>query len=218
MAMKVIKSDGSAPESAAPALRPRGGVVDKAEYEALTGAKEIIARAEQQAAEMINAARAQEQRIIEEAKARGREEGRVEVSAELARAKQAAAMILKAAEQDIVSLSLEIARKIIGRDLERDPQVVMEICANAVEGVRNAKQLVLRVNPQDGAYLRQNRKAIMDLVARSVDIAFKDDPSVEQGGCVIQTEFGTIDAQLDTQFKMLAQVLIADTAKKEGPA
>ena len=41
---------------------------------------------------------------------------------------------------------------------------------------------------------------------------------MEAGGCVIQTEFGTIDAQLDTQFEMLAQVLIADTAKKEGPA
>jgi type III secretion protein L len=216
MAMKVIKSDGSAAE-AAPALRSRG-VVDKEEFEAHQGAKEITSRAEQQAAEIINAARAQEQRIFDEAKVRGREEGRVEVSAELARAKQQASLILKAAEQDIISLSLEIARKIIGRDLERDPTVVMEICANAVEGVRNAKQLVLRVNPADGAYLRQNRKAIMDLVARSVDIAFKDDPQVEAGGCVIQTEFGTIDAQLDSQFKMLAQVLVADTAKREGPA
>jgi type III secretion protein L len=217
MAMKVIKSDGSAAESAGPALRPRG-VVDKEEFEAHQGAKEIIAKAQQQAQEIIAAARAQEQRIHEQAKLAGREEGRVEVSAELARAKQQAAMVLRDAEQDIIGLSLEIARKIIGRDLERDPQVVMEICANAVEGVRNAKQLVLRVNPQDGAYLRQNRKAIMDLVARSVDIAFKDDASVEPGGCVIQTEFGTIDAQLDTQFKMLAQVLIADTAKKDGPA
>jgi type III secretion protein L len=216
MAMKVIKSDGSSQDPAA-ALRPRG-VVAKEDFEAIQSSNEIIARAQQQAQEIINAARAQEQRITEEAKARGREEGRVEVSAELARAKQQAAMILKSAENDIVSLSLEIARKIIGRDLERDPQVVMEICANAVEGVRNAKQLVLRVNPQDGAFLRQNKKAIMDLVARSVDIAFKDDPSVESGGCVIQTEFGTIDAQLDTQFKMLAQVLIADAAKKEGPA
>ncbi|HVE84480.1 MAG TPA: type III secretion system stator protein SctL [Myxococcales bacterium] len=217
MAMKVIKSDGSVPESAAPALRPRG-VVDKEEFEALTGAREIIAKAQQQAQEIIAGARAQEQRIHEAAKAAGREEGRVEVSAELARSKQQAAMILRNAEQDIISLALEIARKIIGRDLERDPAVVMEICANAIEGVRNAKQLVLRVNPENGAYLRQNRKAIMDLVARSVDIAFKDDPTVEPGGCVIQTEFGTIDGQLDTQFKMLAQVLIADTAKKEGPA
>jgi len=217
MAMKVIKSDGSVPDAGAPALRPRG-VVDKEEFLAHEGAKQIIAKATQQAEEIISAARAQEQRIFEQAKAAGREEGRVEVSTELARAKQQAAMILKAAEQDIIALSLEIARKIIGRDLERDPQVVMEICANAIEGVRNARQLVLRVNPQDGAYLRQNRKAIMDLVARSVDIAFKDDPSVEPGGCVIQTEHGTIDAQLDTQFKMLAQVLIADTGKKEGPA
>jgi type III secretion protein L len=217
MAMKVIKSDGSSQDPVAPAMRPRG-VVAKEDFEAIQGSNEIISRAEQRAQEIINAAREQEQRIHEEAKARGREEGRVEISSELARAKQQAAMILKAAEQDIVALSLEIARKIIGRDLERDPQVVMEICANAIEGVRNAKQLVLRVNPQDGAYLRQNRKAIMDLVARSIDIAFKDDPAVEAGGCVIQTEFGTIDAQLDSQFKMLAQVLISDTAKKEGPA
>jgi len=55
------------------------------------------------------------------------------------------------------------------------------------------------------------------LVGRAMDISIKDDAEVEAGGCIIQTEFGTIDAQLKTQFEMLKAVLVPDTAKKEGP-
>jgi type III secretion protein L len=216
MAMKVIKSDGGPAEPVAGGLKPRG-VVDKEEFEAHQGAKAIIAKAEADAQNILAAARAQEARIYEEARNRAREEARIEVSAELLKAKQQAAAILKDAQQEILSLSLEIARKIIGRDLERDPEVMIDICASAIEGVRNAKQLVLRVNPEMGQLLRAKKKALMDLVARSVDVAVKDDPQVERGGCIIQTEFGTIDGQLETQLKMLAQVLLTDDAKKEPP-
>lgn len=216
MAMKVIKSDGSPAEPVAGGLKPRG-VVDKEEFEAHQGAKAIIAKAESDAQNILAAARAQEARIYEESRHRAREEARIEVSAELLKAKQQAAAILKDAQQEILSLSLEIARKIIGRDLDRDPDVMIDICATAIEGVRNAKQLVLRVNPEMGQLLRSKKKALMDLVARSVDVAVKDDAQVERGGCIIQTEFGTIDGQLETQLKMLAQVLLTDDAKREPP-
>ena len=84
--------------------------------------------------------------------------------------------------------------------------------------MRNAKQLVLRINPDDGKMLRQNKKVLMELVARAVDISFKDDPTVESGGCIIQTEFGTIDGQLNTQLAMIRNVLIDSGGKREGPA
>lgn len=54
-------------------------------------------------------------------------------------------------------------------------------------------------------------------MGRSVDIAIRDDADIEAGSCVIQTEFGTVDAQLRTQYEMLQNLFVPDTGKSEGP-
>jgi type III secretion protein L len=55
----------------------------------------------------------------------------------------------------------------------------------------------------------------MELIGRAVDLSIRDDADVERGGCVIQTEFGTIDGQIRTQFEMLRNVLMPADGKKE---
>lgn len=213
--MAVIKSPGAGAEAPAPGSRK---VINAEVVEASQEAKRIVEDARRMAESIKEEANREKHRIFAEAKEKGHEAGLAEMTTEIAKAKLQAGELLKAAEQDIVDLALKVAEKIIGRDLERDPAVVVDICATAIENVRNAKQLVLRVNPRDGATLRENRKALMEMVGRLVDISFKDDSDVAQGGCIIQTEFGTVDAQLDTQFLMLKNVLLSDSAKKEGPA
>jgi type III secretion protein L len=76
--------------------------------------------------------------------------------------------------------------------------------------------MVLKVHPEDGKILREKRPRLMELIGRAVDIAIRDDAEVERGGCIIQTEYGTIDGQIRTQFEMLRNVLMPDTAKKEN--
>jgi type III secretion protein L len=107
-----------------------------------------------------------------------------------------------------------VAEKIIGTDLQRDPEVLLRICATAIETVRNARELVLRVNPADAALLRAKKAELLDLIGRMKDLAVKEDPAVRAGGCVIETDAGTIDAQLHIQLEMLEAVLLPDPAKK----
>ena len=127
-----------------------------------------------------------------------------------------AGQILTDAESDILDLACKVAAKIIGRDLERDPDLVIEICATATEHARAAKAMILRVNPKDGALLREKKPKLMEQIGRTLELAIRDDADVEIGGCIIQTEFGTIDAQLKTQFEMLRAVLYPDPMKKES--
>jgi type III secretion protein L len=216
---KVIKGD-AAPESldSRPVLRPpRGSVVNAEEFQALTESQKIIHAGEKRAQEIIEAANAQRDEIFAQAATAAREEVLAQAATEIAKAKLQAGQILANAEGDLVALACQIANKIIRRDLERDPELLVEICATAIDSVRSAKSLVLRVNPRDGALLREKRPKLMELIGRTLDISIKDDPDVEEQGCVLQTEFGTIDAQLKTQFEMLKNVLVPDGAKKEGP-
>lgn len=217
---KVIKSDSG--EHGAPSEKPllppprRGGVVNAEEFEAMTTAKQIVAEAQRKAEEIKTEAL----RFKEEVFSKAREEAKADVQAraaeELARAKMQAGQIVAEAEQDVLELALKMAAKIIGRDLERDPQVVLEICASAIEAARGSKAMVLKVHPEDGKVLREKRPRLMELIGRAVDIAIRDDAEVERGGCVIQTEYGVIDGQIRTQFEMLKNVLMPDGQKKES--
>lgn len=214
---KVIRGDAVANEvPLADKPRPRGAVVNAEEFEAKTTAQQIVADAHKKAEEILAEAQKQKEKVFNDARADAKAEVVAKSSEEIARAKMQAGEILAASEKDILDLSLKVAAKIIGRDLERDPLVLTEICATAIEHARAAKAIVLRVNPKDGATLREKRPRLMEQIGRTVEIAIRDDADVQVGGCIIQTEFGTIDAQLKTQFEMLRNLFYGD--KKDGPA
>jgi type III secretion protein L len=211
---KVIKSSstGELAPAAAPARR---GVVNAEEYEARVEAKGIIAKAQEEAERI----KAEALRYKEEVFAKARDEAKADVQAraaeELARAKMQAGQILAGAEQDVLELALKVAQKIIGRDLEREPEVLLEIVANCTEAARSSKAMILRVNPEDGKLMREKKPRLMELIGRAVDISIRDDSEVERYGCLIQTEYGKIDGQIRTQFEMLRNVLMPTEAKKE---
>ncbi len=219
---KVIKGDAAPAEAvgeARPVLRPpRAGVVNAEVYEAHQSAQAIIEAARRQAEEIVAAAEAEKARIHEEAQAQGRQEGLAQVTEQMVRARLLRTEVLQNAENEILALACKVAEKIIGRDLERSPELVVDICANAIENVRGAQQVVVRVNPQDAAILREKRKRMMELIGRVKEIAIKEDSEVPRYGCIIETDSGTIDAQLATQLEMLRNVLVTDNAKREGPA
>lgn len=219
---KVIKSDGgdSGMERERPPLpRPprSGGVMNAEQYEA----HGVVANAKRQAEEILARAQAERQQFVEEARREGielgRQEGLREMSEILARTHLQRGEMLKAAQPQILELALKVAEKIVGRDLERDPELLIDMCASAIENVRNARQMVVRVHPKAASVLREKKAELLQSIGRSVDLAIKEDGDVEPLGCVIQTEFGTIDAQLTTQLQMLRNVLLPDDAKKEGP-
>jgi type III secretion protein L len=219
---KVIKSDGMPPEPLVerPSLRPQRpgpGVVSGEEWDARKEAAGIQADAKRKYEGIVADAEAKRTEIFEKAERDGREQGLAQMTEQIARAKIQAGEILAQHEQDVIELACKLAEKIIGREVDRDPAALVELCATAVENVRNAKSLVLRMNPQTAAVLRERKKDLMDLIGRSVDLAIKEDPDISDRGCVIQTEFGTVDAQLSTQLTILRQVLL-EADKRDGPA
>lgn len=214
---KVIRGDAAELPLDRPALAPPrgGGVLRGDEAEARTTAQGIVQKAQQEAQAIIAAAARKKDEIFKKATEDAKAEVVARASEELAKAKLQAGQILAGSERDIVELALKVSAKIIGKDLERDPKVVVEICATAIENARTAKALTLLVNPKDGATLRESRPKLMEAVGRAVDIAIKDDPDIQPGGCIIKTEFGTVDAQLATQYNVLKNLLLPETGKKE---
>lgn len=220
---KVIKGDSVAAEPVSESPRPSGrqarpGVVNSEVYDAHQSAQAIVEAAKRQAQDLLEAARLEREKVLAEAKELGRQEGLAQMTEQIVRAKLLQTQVLENAEREIIALACKLAEKIIGKDLDRNPELVVEMCANAIENVRMSQQVVVRVNPKDAQILREHRKRMMELIGRVKEIAIKEDQEIPRYGCIIETDSGTIDAQLSTQLEMLRNVLLIDPAKKEGPA
>ncbi|MCL2625538.1 MAG: FliH/SctL family protein [Cystobacterineae bacterium] len=201
------------PSATRPPVVPSRLVTVK-EIEARSKAEEIIEEAQQKAQELLAEAERQRAVIFQETREEALAEVATQAATELAKAKMQVGMMLAEAEPELIELACRIAEKVIGRDLERDPKLLLEICANAIENLRTAKAMLVRVHPKDAKLLREKRSELIELIGRSVDIAIRDDAEVQPGGCIVQTEFGVIDAQLETQFKALRTLFEANASGK----
>ena len=199
---KVIKGDSGTepmPGGDRPVLRPpRPGVMNAEVFEARQSAQGIIEEAQREKERILADAQREREDVLAKAREQGRQEGLAQVTETLLRAKMHAGEILSQQEHDVVSLACKMAEKIIGRDVERDPSILADICAKAIEELRNARAVVLRVNPKSAAVLRARKAELMEMIGRAVDVSIREDPEVAPVGCIVRTEFGTVDAQLPT--------------------
>lgn len=108
--------------------------------------------------------------------------------------------VLTEAQQDIVKMAMTVAEKVLHKEIMTDPNTVISVVKNAISKVGFKRHFTIHVNPLDIDVLNSAGDEIAGLVDTMESVKFKPDPKVEAGGCVIQTESGVIDAQVDRQF------------------
>ncbi len=190
----------------------RASIIRSDVVEARSEAHQIRERAEAEALQIHERALAEAVELREQAKKEGYEAGRDLGAAELcevvARASQRLQQMEVEAVPQLRDLALAIARKVIGRELEFHPDAVVDIIRQALsEKARQRRELVLRVNPADLAVVRERKAELLEVLSRAKEIAVREDPDVGRFGVVIETDAGTIDAQLETQIEVFERVL-----------
>jgi type III secretion protein L len=103
----------------------------------------------------------------------------------------------------ILPLALKAAKKIVGTQLDLNPETIVEIVMQALKPVRQNHEIKIFVSKQDKQALETNKeklKALFDQL-RILSIEEKDDLQI--GSCIIETESGIINASLDNQWRAL---------------
>lgn len=109
---------------------------------------------------------------------------------------------------DILEISVDIARKIIKKEVEEDPQVLMNIIVDVLKTIsKNEPRINIRVNPQSANFIKDSLPDITYQYGIDSKINIISDPSIENGGCVFQTNNGIVDASIDTQLEIIKKTL-----------
>ena len=185
-----------------------GNLLKNQIWQAQEEAREILRWSRQTAEDTITQAEQAAEEIRREAYEAGRAEAESEWIDNLLLIKEQRGQNLASIERDVLQLSVKIAEKIIGKELQLNPEARAEIVFNALRQVRQQERLTVRVSQEDLLLVEQMRQRI-DSYGRTRDIDFVADRAVRAGGCIVESQSGTTDARVEIQLKTLENALLS---------
>lgn len=111
-------------------------------------------------------------------------------------------------EQKMTDLALQAIRKILIAELSISRESALEIVKDALGDVTHSRHARIKVNPFDSLILKDHRLELLAAAGSLRDIEFVNDPSI-QGGCIIETDGGVVDATIETKLILLQEELPA---------
>lgn len=107
---------------------------------------------------------------------------------------------LKNSEKGIIDLVFLIAGSVIHKEVSTDREVVLSVLHDAMKNIQDRERISIRLNPEDYRYITEAKPDFLDSFK---DILIEKDEEIEQGGAVIKTHSGTLDARLDQQLNKI---------------
>lgn len=163
--------------------------------------------AKAEAERILETARHDAERLRTQAIAEGRERGLAAVTELLTAARAASARSQKSGEQDLRLLAVRIAERILERELQLSPETVVDIAAAALSQAGAPHDVLLRIHPDDLKALERGRPRLLQRCAHAEVVHLRADASVTRGGCIVETELGTVDARLPLQLDAIERAL-----------
>lgn len=129
---------------------------------------------------------------------------RTELAETIAKVSAVTSDLVSHVEADLVDLSLQIAKKIVRREVTIDREIALTLVRVSLGKLNQRSSVEVHLNPGDLAFVRNN---VESLDFRGA-LELIEDPSVTPGGCLIHTEAGDIDARIESQFDEIAYGLL----------
>ncbi|MCE5284790.1 MAG: flagellar assembly protein FliH [Pelosinus sp.] len=120
---------------------------------------------------------------------------------------QEAEKMIIAAERQIIDIALGVARKLLAREIEENPAVILPIVKTALEKVHDQEQIVIRVSVDDFELVTEAKSDLQIMTGCEQPLTVLADQTLTCGNCVIDTAYGSVDARIDMQFDAIQKAL-----------
>jgi len=103
-------------------------------------------------------------------------------------------------EKELISVALDIAKEVIQKEVsENSKEIALSLAKALMEDIKDATKITIKVNPKDAKYLKEQNLQNVEIV---------EDDAVKEGGVVILSDIGNIDAQILQRFKAIKEAIL----------
>lgn len=164
---------------------------------------------------LISRAREEAISIKESAQKEGYEDGLNQAKADIDEVRNSIGAFLNAKQEvfdyvapNIMEISLDIAKKIIKKEIQQDSNLIMENISELLRGLsKEETKITLRVNPTQVSIVKANVPEMLTNIGLEAKILVVPDETIMEGGCMVTTTNGVIDATIETQLSVISEAL-----------
>jgi len=193
---------------------PGTKIVPADEAGTLLSATEVLEQVKHDAEAFRKETAVEAEKTKEKAYADGFAQGLESFNAHLLKLDQELKQIRHDVHEKILPLALKAARKIVGEELALHPDRIVDIVLNSLKPVTQHRKVVVYLHPDDLERVEKSKSKIKQMFDHLESLSLQGRDDVERGGCVIETEAGIINAQLETQWRALEQAFEAFKGKR----
>jgi flagellar assembly protein FliH len=113
--------------------------------------------------------------------------------------------LIQQTERQMVQLALTIAKRIVLREVTLDPELIAAMAHVALQKLGTSSPATIRLNPEDYTVVAHDGERW-----GGGQVTVVPDPAIARGGCLVESEFGRIDASVDRQFEEMTRALLGD--------
>jgi flagellar assembly protein FliH len=117
------------------------------------------------------------------------------------------AMMYPKVETEMVEMITGLTKKVLHHEISTNEDSVKQMILLAINSVLDKENMTIRINPSDKVHAEKFYPELKNLYSEIKNITFEEQPGIEKGGCEINTNFGTIGAQVDQLESQIDQIL-----------
>jgi flagellar assembly protein FliH len=116
-------------------------------------------------------------------------------------------------EAQMVTLVFEIAKRLALREIAEHPETILDLIRKVAEDSQTDERLVIKVSQEDLTFIENLAEASQKDKEMLQKIRLEADAKVASGGCVLETNYGSIDASLQQRVGKIWDVLSSRAPK-----
>lgn len=111
--------------------------------------------------------------------------------------------ILKHNESSMIELVFQIGKSLALKELENDREAILNLLRKAVEENSNDEKILIHLSQEQFDFLETLKKEGKRDFAYLKKMVFEVNPAVQNGGCIIETNYGEVDATIEQRVNKL---------------
>jgi type III secretion protein L len=197
---------------------PQAKIIPADSFSQLLSGKELLEKIKEDADAYRKQVIVESEHARDQAFQEGFEHGYNEWVEHLAKLEEEIKKVRDELQKLVMPIALTAAKKIVAGELKSTPEQILEIVKSTLKTVAQHKKIVIYVSKQDFDILDKNKNEIKKLFEQLESLSIRERSDVESGGCIIETEYGIINAQLKDRWRTLEAAFEALYDKlRQGP-
>ena len=164
---------------------------------------------------LISRAKEEAQSIKEAAAKEGYQEGLQQAKDDIMDVKNSISSFLGAKQEvfdkvasSVMEISLDIAKKIIKKEIQQDPSIILNNILEILKTLsKEESKITLRVNPIQVSMVKTEVPNLLSVAGLEAKVLIVPDESIMEGGCMMTTTNGVIDATIESQLSIISEAL-----------